>query len=57
MTLEYLLEFWNTLLHASVGHVVVSRDMAEKTLQALKRMEDMGALIDFLHEVAGKDLE
>jgi hypothetical protein len=57
MKLEDLIEFWNMLLQASASNVVVARDIAEKTLEALSRLENVkDAMTDF-YEVIRADLE
>ena len=57
MKLEDLVEFWRMLLGASVGNVLVSRDMAEKTLQALARLDNVQDAIADFHDVLKADLE
>jgi hypothetical protein len=57
MKVEDLVEFWRMLLGASVGNVLVSRDMAEKTLQALARLDNVQDAIADFHDVLKADLE
>ncbi len=57
MKLEDLIEFWNMLLSASVEHITVSRDIAEKTKAALARLDHVQDAIAELHDVLKVDLE
>ena len=57
MKLEDLIEFWNMLLSASVEHVTVSRDIAEKTKAALARLDNVRDAVVELSEMVEEDLE
>jgi hypothetical protein len=56
MTLDYLLEFWMTLLDTSQGNVAVSRDIAEKTRQALSLYSRFREDLRQMHEEIEEDL-
>ena len=45
MKLEQLIVFWTMILESSVGNVGVQRDMAEKTLQMLRHLENVQELV------------
>lgn len=57
MKLEPLIMFWTMLLEASQGNVAVSRDMAEETLQMLRRFETIQELIANLADFTEEYLE
>ena len=57
MKLEDLIEFWNMLLSASVEHITVSRDIAEKTKAALARLDNVREAVVELSEMVEEDLE
>ena len=56
MKLEYLLEFWKTMTHASTGNVVVAHDIAEATLEALARLDNIQDAIVDLHDITEQTL-
>ena len=58
MKLEDLIEFWTMLLYpTSEGRIAVSRDMAERTLTGLKRLDRIRDLITDVSEELEEDLE